>query len=95
MFVFYIVVTLIYMSNPGILLFLGHMTPRGPVLYDSSKKEGLNILLFYHLSLPFFVYQYKPRCMVELPTVNLALMLYLFRKIHDPQSYMPCNCLKV
>ena len=80
-------------------LFLG-LKNTTVTLYEITflRKGGLNTSFFYHLSMPFYVHQYKSLGRAQIPPVNLTLLLYLFLKGHTlchPQSYMPHNCLNL
>ena len=71
-FEFYIFIGCIDMSNPGILL--RHHSGSSRV---SFSKEGPDTTSFCHLSIPFFLHQYKSLCRAEVTLANLTLFLYM------------------
>ena len=52
---------------------------RGDLNPTLAPRGNINSF-FYHLFIPFFVYQYKPLFRSEILLANLILLLYLFLK---------------
>lgn len=59
MFVFYIFIELIYISDPGILLLLGPMAQQWPRIFLRKLFSVLGRSFFHYLSTPFLVRQCK------------------------------------